>query len=61
MCCGLMKTNDRTQFAALPCRIAEDGSRQVMLVTSRETYRWVIPKGWPIEGLELPKVAQREA
>ena len=63
-CCGKMtnrKTRDSIQFAALPCRLAEDGSRQVMLVTSRETRRWVIPKGWPIAGLEPPKVAQREA
>jgi 8-oxo-dGTP pyrophosphatase MutT (NUDIX family) len=41
--------------------MADDGSRQVMLVTSRETHRWVIPKGWPTKGLEPPKVAQREA
>jgi hypothetical protein len=48
--CGKMpkkKTRDCTQFAALPCRVAEDGSRQVMLLTSRETRRWVIPNGWP--------------
>ena len=55
------KTRDGIQFAALPCRIAEDGSREVMLVTSRETRRWVIPKGWPIKGLKPPKVAAREA
>ncbi|MEA2788232.1 MAG: hypothetical protein QOG73_638 [Acetobacteraceae bacterium] len=55
------KTRDSTQFAALPCRIAEDGSRQVMLMTSRETRRWVIPKGWPMKGLRPPKVAAREA
>jgi 8-oxo-dGTP pyrophosphatase MutT (NUDIX family) len=55
------KTRDSTQFAALPCRTAEDGSRQVMLVTSRETRRWIIPKGWPIKGLKPPKVAAQEA
>ena len=55
------KTRDSTQFAALPCRIMADGSRQVMLVTSRETRRWVIPKGWPMKGLKPPKVAAREA
>src|SRR5262245_57373853 len=35
------------QVAALPIRRTADGSVQVLLVTSRETHRWVIPKGWP--------------
>ncbi len=55
------KYRDRTQFAALPCRIAADGSRQIMLLTSRDTGRWVIPKGWPIAGLKPREVAVREA
>src|SRR4029453_15865722 len=33
--------------AALPVRRNPDGSLSVLLVTSRETQRWVIPKGWP--------------
>ena len=49
----------RQQFAALPFR-DEDGL-QVMLVTSRETRRWVLPKGWPIKGLKPHSVAAREA
>ena len=49
------------QFAALPCRVGDDGARQVMLLTSRETHRWVIPKGWPIKGLKPRLVAEREA
>lgn len=32
-----------------------------MLVTSRETGRWVIPKGWPISGLAPQNAAAREA
>ncbi|MFV0280404.1 MAG: NUDIX hydrolase [Rhodoblastus sp.] len=47
------------QFAALPFRDIE--GLQVMLVTSRETRRWVLPKGWPIKGLRPPSVAKREA
>lgn len=35
------------QVAALPVRRDEAGALQVLLVTSRETKRWVIPKGWP--------------
>ena len=37
------------QYAALPYRIE---ARQVwiLLITSRGTQRWVIPKGWPMTG-----------
>lgn len=35
------------QVAALPIRRDASGDLQVLLVTSRETCRWVIPKGWP--------------
>ena len=55
------KTEGRTQFAALPCRIGVDGGPEVLLLTSRETRRWVIPKGWPIKGLKPREVAAREA
>jgi 8-oxo-dGTP pyrophosphatase MutT (NUDIX family) len=34
---------------------------QILLVTSRETKRWVIPKGWPMEGLKDWNAARREA
>jgi hypothetical protein len=34
----------------LPWRISDRGTREVVLLTSRETHRWVIPKGWPIKG-----------
>jgi 8-oxo-dGTP pyrophosphatase MutT (NUDIX family) len=50
----------RVQLAALPFRIAL-GSLQVLLITSRETRRWIIPKGWPIRGLPPRDVAAREA
>jgi 8-oxo-dGTP pyrophosphatase MutT (NUDIX family) len=33
----------------------------VLLVTSRETKRWIIPKSWPIKGLRPSKAAAREA
>ena len=35
------------QVAALPLKRAADGSTKVLLVTSRQTHRWVVPKGWP--------------
>jgi len=51
----------RVQAAALPWRRDDDGEVKVLLITSRETRRWVIPKGWPIKGLKPQKTAAREA
>jgi 8-oxo-dGTP pyrophosphatase MutT (NUDIX family) len=55
------KYHNTTQFAALPWRINERGTRQVMLLTSRETRRWVIPKGWPMKKRKPAEVASQEA
>ena len=33
----------------------------MLLVTSRETKRWLIPKGWPIKGKKPHKAAAQEA
>ena len=50
----------RVQVAALPWRKTDDGF-EVLLVTSRGTGRWVLPKGWP-EKREAPfEAAAREA
>jgi 8-oxo-dGTP pyrophosphatase MutT (NUDIX family) len=49
------------QFGALPWRIGARGTREVMLLTSRETHRWVIPKGWPMKGRKPAEVASQEA
>ncbi|MFS8037807.1 NUDIX domain-containing protein [Xanthobacter sp. AM11] len=51
----------RVQYAALPYRVRRDGEVQIRLITSRETRRWVVPKGWPIKGLTPPKTAARES
>lgn len=47
------------QFAALPYRRGE--RLEILLVTSRETRRWVIPKGWPMKGKKPHAAAAREA
>jgi predicted phosphate transport protein (TIGR00153 family) len=52
---------DIDQVGALPYRIMPDGSAQVMLITSRDTGRWVIPKGNPISGLAPHEAAAEEA
>lgn len=49
-----------TQCAALPVR-RKAGRVEVLLVSSRETRRWVIPKGWPVKGLSNARSAAREA
>jgi 8-oxo-dGTP pyrophosphatase MutT (NUDIX family) len=50
----------RKQIAALPYR--KRGSKiEVLLITSRETKRWVIPKGWPMQGKEDHQAAAQEA
>ena len=51
----------RVQSAALPWRLTPAGKVEVLLVTSRETRRWVAPKGWPIKGLKSFQAAAREA
>lgn len=49
------------QVAALPVRRDEAGNLQVLLVTSRETRRWVIPKGWPWPDVPDYQAAANEA
>ena len=52
---------DRRQVAALPLRLAKNGAIQILLVTSRDTGRWIIPKGWTSKRSKDPKAAAREA
>ncbi|WP_368077692.1 NUDIX hydrolase [Agrobacterium sp. Azo12] len=49
------------QAAAVCCRLSPQGELELLLVTSRDTGRWILPKG-NIERKEAPYVAaQREA
>jgi len=48
------------QVAALPWRRTGD-RLEVCLVTTRETARWTIPKGWPMKGRTDADAARREA
>ncbi len=50
----------RVQFAAL-CTRSRDAQTEVLLITSRDTGRWIIPKGWPIDGLSGSETALQEA
>lgn len=48
------------QVAAL-CTRNVDGKRKVLLITSRETKRWIIPKGWQMKGISDGQAAAQEA
>jgi len=51
--------DDSQQYAALPWRQAQ--GLEILLITSRETRRWVIPKGWPIPEKNAAESAAQEA
>jgi 8-oxo-dGTP pyrophosphatase MutT (NUDIX family) len=52
----------RQQYAALCYRVRKKtGELEMLLLTSRDTGRWVIPKGWPMPGKLSHEVAAREA
>ncbi|RVD17006.1 MULTISPECIES: NUDIX hydrolase [unclassified Mesorhizobium] len=49
------------QVAAIPFRLTARGGIEVMLVTSRTTRRFIVPKGWPMKGKSGRKAATIEA
>lgn len=52
---------DRQQYGAVPWRRTKHGDIEVLLITSRERQRWILPKGWPIKGKSPAQAAAREA
>src|SRR5690554_2758136 len=56
-----MGKSRRKQFGAIPVRFTPEGQLEIMLITSRQTRRWIVPKGWPMKGLEGHDTAAREA
>jgi 8-oxo-dGTP pyrophosphatase MutT (NUDIX family) len=49
----------KQQVAALCWRM--NPALEVLLVTTLKTQRWILPKGWPHDGLGLAESAAREA
>ncbi|CUH40346.1 NUDIX domain protein [Jannaschia seosinensis] len=56
-----MKLKVREQIAALPLRWGDDDKVEVLMVTSRDTGRWVVPKGWTMKGIKPWAAAAIEA
>lgn len=49
------------QVGALPYRVKKDGGIEILLITSRDTGRWVIPKGWGMKNKTDAQAAAIEA
>src|SRR4051812_20297500 len=49
------------QYGALALRVGARDQLEVLLLTSRGTGRWVIPKGWPMRNRTPAGTARREA
>ncbi|PYG28656.1 NUDIX hydrolase [Pelagimonas varians] len=49
------------QIAALPMRWNGEGKLEILMVTSRGTGRWIVPKGWEMDDTKPWKAASIEA
>lgn len=52
--------DSRQQIAALPLRWKDDDV-QVLMITSRDTGRWIVPKGWTMKNVKPWAAAAVEA
>ncbi|MFM2355928.1 MAG: hypothetical protein RLZZ528_1664 [Pseudomonadota bacterium] len=50
-----------SQYAALCYRLSARNNPKILLVTSRDTGRWVLPKGWPMPNRTGGECALTEA
>lgn len=57
---GGTKRSVRTQFGALCWRV-KNGKVKVALISSRRSKRWILPKGWPVDGATPAEAAAVEA
>lgn len=56
----ILHGSKRQQVAALCYRKIDHGV-QILLITSRDTGRWILPKGWPMKGKTNAQAALQEA
>lgn len=57
---GARKSDVRSQFAALCWRVSGD-KPEILLITTRRSGRWIIPRGWPMDAMTPAASAAREA
>ena len=58
----MFRRPNRGQYAALCYRLKKGADMpEILVVTSRDTGRWVIPKGWPMGDKPGYEVAKQEA
>lgn len=53
--------DNRTVARQVAALCIDGATGKVLLITSRGTGRWIIPKGWPIEGRSMAGSAMQEA
>ncbi|TMV51109.1 NUDIX domain-containing protein, partial [Thioclava sp. BHET1] len=56
-----VETEDRAAQVAGLCWRLSNKKVEVLLVTSRDTGRWIIPKGWTMKGKSKAEAALQEA
>ena len=56
----LLRRPPLLQVAAL-CTRGTGEDRKVLLVSTRRSGRWILPKGWPMTGRSLAEAAEQEA
>ena len=56
----MIRRPNRFQVAAL-CYRKSGGRKEVLLITTRGTGRWMLPKGWPMDGKSAAEAAGIEA
>lgn len=49
------------QYAAICVRRSPNGRPKILLITSRGSRRWIVPKGWGIKNKKPHQVAKQEA
>lgn len=60
MVTNIESRTSNVQYAALPWR-KEKGKIEILLITTSNARLWIVPKGWPIEGLTPSQSAAQEA
>ncbi len=55
------RKRERLQFGVIPYRLPEGGAPEILLITTRETRRWMVPRGWLIKKLGPLGTGMREA